>query len=83
MVQVGNYSADKMVWTRPEEITMARPTYFISSANGTSDLGGQIVAALVSSALVFQDLDPNYYQTLMTQAVNLYGAVSNEKTQGK
>ena len=82
-MQVGNYTADNAVWTRPEDITMARPTYYISTANGTSDLGGQIVGALVSTALVFQQLDPPYYNKLMTEAVNLYGAVTHDKLQGR
>ena len=41
---------------------------------GTSDLVGQIVGALVSTALVFEDSDAAYYDRLMTQALSLYGA---------
>ena len=63
-----------MVWERPEEMTMRRPTYYISTRNGTSDLVGQMVGAFVSSAMVFQQTDPEYYATLMTAAVDLYGA---------
>lgn len=62
---------------------MKRPTYYISTHNGTSDLGGQVVAALVSTALVFQEQDVDYYNTLMTQAVGLYGAVTREKQMGR
>lgn len=53
---------------------MRRPTYYISTRNGTSDLVGQMVGAFVSSAMVFQQTDPDYYATLMQAAVNLYGA---------
>lgn len=72
--QVGNMTADQLVWERPDEMTMRRPTYYISTRNGTSDLVGQMVGAFVSSAMVFQQTDPAYYATLMTAAVNLYGA---------
>ena len=41
---------------------------------GTSDLVGQMVGALVSTALVFEDTDAAYYDRLMTQALSLYGA---------
>lgn len=72
--QVGNLTEDRMHWERPEEITERRPTYYISTRNGTSDLVGQMVGAFVSSALVFQQTDPEYYDKLMTAAVDLYGA---------
>ena len=71
---MGNLTDDRSVWERPEQMTMRRPTYFISTLNGTSDLVGQMVAAFVSTAIVFQPTDPDYYNTLMTAAVNLYGA---------
>ena len=74
LVQVGNLTDDRLVWERPEEMTMRRPTYYISTRNGTSDLGGQMVGAFVASAMVFQQTDPDYYSTLMQAAVNLYGA---------
>jgi len=41
---------------------------------GTSDLVGQMVGALVSTALVFEDADAPYYERLMSQALALYGA---------
>ena len=33
-LQVGNISADRAVWERPENMTMPRPTYQISTKNG-------------------------------------------------
>lgn len=41
---------------------------------GTSDLVGQLVGALVSTALVFETTDAQYYDRLMSQALSLYGA---------
>ena len=40
---------------------------------GTSDLVGQLVGALVSTALVFETTDAQYYDRLMSQALSLYG----------
>ena len=82
LVQVGNLTADRLYWERPEEMTMPRPTYYISTKNGTSDLVGQMVGALVSSAMVFQQTDPEYYDTLMTTAVGLYGAGTRLQQRG-
>lgn len=48
-------------------------------AAGTSDLGGQIVAALASTAMVFQDVDAKYSNKLMKEALELYAAVSRKK----
>ncbi|KAK9828913.1 hypothetical protein WJX72_002766 [[Myrmecia] bisecta] len=72
--QVGNYTQDKGYWGRPENMTGPRPTYYISTVNGTSDLVGQLVGALVSTAMVFQTDDPDYYDKLMGAALDLYGA---------
>lgn len=46
---------------------------------GTSDLAGQIVGALVSTAMVFRDKDPKYYDKLMTEARDLYSAAVGRK----
>ncbi len=41
---------------------------------GTSDLAGQIAAALASTALVFRDSDPSYSATLLNASAPLYAA---------
>ena len=46
---------------------------------GTSDLAGQIVGALVSSAMTFKGADLPYYNKLMGKAVELYGAAVKHK----
>lgn len=46
---------------------------------GTSDLAGQVVGALVSSAMAFKGADPPYYHKLMGKAVELYGAAVKHK----
>jgi endoglucanase len=67
---------EKTLWDRPEEYsnkTAKRPAYYVTTKNGTSDLSGQIIGALVSTALVFRDRDPGYSDMLMDAALKLYG----------
>ena len=63
---------------------MRRPAYVVHSADGTSDLAGQMVGALAATALVVQKYDPNatdYVDRLMRGALQLYGqAVKHEGT---
>lgn len=79
--QVGNYTVEKTLWDRPESYsnkTAKRPAYYVTTKNGTSDLVGQMIGALVSTAMVFQDRDPAYSERLMDAALKLYGpAVKN------
>ena len=52
---------------------MKRPAYVVHTSYGTSDLAGQIVAALASSALALKDArEPAEYDKLMTTAAGLY-----------
>ena len=46
----------------------------MTTYNGTSDVAGQISAALSSTAMVFQDSDPAYYAQLMTASTQIYAA---------
>ncbi|KAK9904260.1 hypothetical protein WJX75_007984 [Coccomyxa subellipsoidea] len=77
--QVGNYSVDRGRWDRPENMKDKRPVYYVPTKNGTSDLGGQIVAALASTAMVFQDVDSKYSNKLMKESLDLYAAISRKK----
>lgn len=74
MLQVGNETIEKNSWTRPEHEATARPAYYTSTYNGTSDLAGQLSAALSSSALVFQHADSAYSTQLLHSARDLYAA---------
>lgn len=52
--QVGNLTQDVAWWGRPEDMTAERnprPAYFAYTAEGASDLAGQLVAALASASL--------------------------------
>ena len=77
--QVGNLTVDKQHWTRPEDMdrkTHKRPAYYVTTYNGTSDLAGQVVAALAATSTAFADVDPKYADKLMTTALRLYGAAT-------
>ena len=78
--QVGNLTLDHALWTTPENMTetqVKRPAYVVHSGDGASDLAGQMVGALVSSALVFREYgnDTATYDKLMTAAGGLYKQV--------
>ena len=52
--QVGNLTQDVAWWGRPEDMTAERnprPAYFAYTAEGASDLAGQLVGALASASL--------------------------------
>ena len=51
-----------------------RPSYFVSTYDGASDLAGQMSAAFTSTALLFQNSDPAYYNQLMNASSLLYAA---------
>ena len=75
VLQVGNETLEKGTWTRPENETQTgRPAYYMTTYNGTSDLAGQISAAFSATAMVFQDSDPAYYNTLMNNSTLVYAA---------
>lgn len=46
---------------------------------GTSDLAGQLVAALASSAMVFREKDLKYSNKLMGEAMQLYAAANRKR----
>ena len=73
-LQLGNQTVEKSTWTRPEDETTDRPAYYTSTYNGTSDLAGQISAALTATAMVIQDADPTYYNQLMNYSTLVYAA---------
>ena len=70
--QVGDGNADHSYWGRPEDMTMARPSYFIDSTKPGSDLAGETAAALAAAAIVFAGVDATYSTTCLTHAAQLY-----------
>ena len=74
--QVGNLTQDVAWWGRPEDMTAERnprPAYFAYTAEGASDLAGQLVGALASASLAIgahgrDPADAAYAAQLLQQA---------------
>ena len=63
---------DHGYWGRPEEMTMARPAWKITTARPGSDLAAETAAAMAAGSIAFQQTDPKYAATLLQHAEELY-----------
>ncbi|EFX80604.1 endoglucanase-1,4-beta-glucanase [Daphnia pulex] len=70
--QVGDGTLDHNYWGRPEDMTMSRPAYFISTTNPGSDLAGETAAALAATSMVFASVNSTYSALCLTHAKQLY-----------
>ncbi|KAK5637982.1 hypothetical protein RI129_012277 [Pyrocoelia pectoralis] len=70
--QVGDFSIDHKYWGRPEELNMTRPAYKIDTKHPGADLAGEVSAALSSTALVFKNIQKDYYNLAIKHAQELY-----------
>nr|CAD7401063.1 unnamed protein product [Timema poppensis] len=70
--QVGQGQVDHDYWGRPEDMTMARPAYMISTSAPGSDLAAETAAALAAASLVFKTVDSSYSATLLQHAIQLF-----------
>jgi hypothetical protein len=70
--QVGDGGLDHAYWGRPEDMTMARPAWSLTTSRPGSDLAGEISAAFAAGYLVFRDSDPAYGFRLLDNARRLY-----------
>lgn len=61
-LQVGNLSTESRYWGYPEANTNTRPSYYVPTTIGTSDLTASMSAAFAASSLAFQDTDKAYAQ---------------------
>jgi len=52
--QIGDGYDDHAFWGRPEDMTMARPAFSITSSSPGSELAGETAAALASSAIFYR-----------------------------
>ena len=81
---MGNLTQDVAWWGRPEDMTAERhprPAYFAYTAEGASDLAGQLVGALASASLAIgshgrEAGDAAYAAQLLQQARGLYAAAA-------
>jgi endoglucanase len=75
--QVGNGGLDHAFWGPPEIMQMMRPAYKIDAGCPGSDLAGETAAAMAAASIVFRQTDPNYANTLLTHAIQLYNFADN------
>lgn len=70
--QVGDPSVDHQYWGSPEDMTMARPTYWIDPTKPGSDLAAETAAALAAASMLFRSTDVAYADQLLDNAKQLY-----------
>jgi len=70
--QCGNGDADHGYWGRPEEMTMGRPSYKITSSRPGSELAGETASAFAAASILFADSDPAYSAECLEHAKQLY-----------
>ena len=75
--QVGNGGIDHAYPGRPEDMTVERPAYSLTTSGPGSDCVGESAAALASAAVLFAESDPDYSTTLIEHAKELF-AFANE-----
>ncbi|XP_066989121.1 uncharacterized protein [Macrobrachium rosenbergii] len=70
--QVGDGDVDHAYWGRPEDMTMYRPAFKLTTSKPGSDLAGETAAALAATSILFKDSDPSYAATCLQHAEDLY-----------
>merc|ERR1719414_865222 len=70
--QVGNGGIDHAYPGRPEDMTVERPAYSLTTSGPGSDCVGESAAALASAAVLFAESDPTYSATLIDHAEQLF-----------
>lgn len=78
-VQMGNGATDHACWTRPEDMTMARPSYKVDSSKPGSDVAAEAAAAMAAASIVFKDSDPGYHDALVLHATQLFQFADRER----
>ena len=58
-------STESRYWGYPEANTNTRPSYYVPTTIGTSDLTGSMSAAFAAASLAFQNVDKPYAQVLL------------------
>merc|ERR1712123_415936 len=70
--QIGDGYEDHAYWGRPEDMTMDRPAFRITSSGPGSDLAGETAAALAASSIYFRNqLDYSYADNCLSHAKQL------------
>ena len=78
-LQVGDGHADHAYWGRPEDQTLARPSYRITPSKPGADLAAETAAALAAASMSFRKLQPDYAKQLLQHAEELYEFSDNNR----
>ncbi|KAL3699271.1 hypothetical protein R1sor_017293 [Riccia sorocarpa] len=70
--EVGDGVTDHECWMRPEDMTTPRTGYKIDASNPGSEVAAETAAAMAAASIVFKDSDPDYSNTLVTHATQLF-----------
>jgi len=70
--QVGNGEIDHATWSRPEDMTGARPSYKIDCNKPGSDVAAETAASFASAAILFKGEDDDYSAKLLDHAKRMY-----------
>jgi len=71
-VQVGDGDLDHAFWGRPEDMTMARPSFKVTTSKPGSDVTAGTASALASASMLFRGTDNAYADKLLTNAKQLF-----------
>ena len=76
--QVGDGHIDHLFWGRPEDMTMERPSFYLTEDAPGSDLVGETAAALAASSIVYRNLnDTALADQALTHARELFEFANN------
>ena len=76
--QVGDGNIDHLFWGRPEDMTMERPSFYLTKDAPGSDLVGETAAALAASSMVYRILnDTDLADNALHHARELFDFANN------
>ncbi|NVO28666.1 hypothetical protein HJ526_14640 [Donghicola sp. C2-DW-16] len=71
--QVGDGDIDHSYWGAAEDMTMERPTYYVTADNPGTEVTAETAAALASASIVFREAgETAYADQLLETAIQLY-----------
>ncbi|XP_077863410.1 endoglucanase E-4-like [Saccoglossus kowalevskii] len=76
-VQIAKKSVDHEYWGRPEEMTMNRTSFKVTTETPGSDVAGEVSAALAAASIIFADSDPDYANQLLNESKELFDFADN------
>ena len=71
---MGDGNVDHSSWGRPEDMTMARPAFAITTSSPGSELAGETAAAMAAASILFKTANPGAHFQLN---VKIYSKLLN------